>query len=593
MLHFLKPLRTSMSSLEVGGGVERPRVGIEFALPRMMRTHFLNEAAVVLAASVLMSACTGQLLSPSSATKTPIDKAIAGACGANTASGHAMIHRLSNIEYNNTIRDLLYTNATPGDLFASSSVGAGGFANESDVLTVSDQIVTEYAHAAETLADAVLASKGQPGAAWGALTGCAATVASPSADCVKSVVLGFAERAFRRPVDADDLERLMTVYVAGGSFAQGFHDVVVATLVDPLFLFSYIKHPSPDDPKVMVALNDYELASRLSYALWQSMPDDTLRALAAAGQLKDAATMQTQIVRMLKDGKAVSLATAFRHDWAALSLLDGSGGYGGLPSSFTDQLRQETQLFIEDAFMNDQSILSLVTGKETFVNKEVAAYYGWNVPTAISSDFVKVAIPDANRRGVLTQGAIMLAVGGGESYTHPVQRGRWVMANLLCAAPGSPPPGVPPLDTTNTADLPIRDRLAAHVASPACNGCHVTMDVYGLGLENFDLQGKWRTTYPELNNLTIDASGALPSDGGTFTQPAGMIDLLAKNDAVKTCLAQKVMVYALARPLAGTDDLCTAQVLGQKYAQSDSKLSELFGHMTQSPQFLMQQGAAQ
>jgi hypothetical protein len=256
----------------------------------------------------------------------------------------------------------------------------------------------------------------------------------------------------------------------------------------------------------------------------------------------------------------------------------------------TDDLRQETQLVIQDVILSNSSPLDLVTGDHTFVNQNVAQFYGWNLPSVTSSTFVKVPIPDPNRRGVLTDAAIMLTVGGGESYSHPVQRGRWVMGSLLCNPPGAPPPGVPSLDTGTPSNLPMRQRLTMHVSSPACSGCHQIMDVYGLGLENFDMQGKWRTVYAALNNAPIDASGTLP-DGRTFTGPAEMVSLLGTDPTVRSCIAQKLMAYTLARPTAGTSDLCVSQALGANFIAPDSHFSDLFTHLAQSPQFLQQQGA--
>ena len=548
-------------------------------------------ATAVISASTLLVACTGKIKGVTGGLPPPNNPAVAANCGATPASGHTMIHRLNNVEYNNTVRDLLFTTATPANAFAGSSVGSTGFTNQSDVLTVTEQNVTDFANAAISLADGVLATVGTAGGAYETLAGCAAKTMSPSAECVKATVKAFAERAYRHPLDADDLDRLMTVYAAETDFPKGFHDVLVAVLVDPNFLFSYIKHPSPDDPKVVIALDDYALASRLSYAIWQSMPDDELRTLATQGQLKQPATLQVQVKRMLADSKAVSFAMSWRRDWAHLTLLDGTVGYGGLDKGVTDGLRQETQLFVQDLVANDRSLLTLVSGDHTFVNQSVAAFYGWTLPDVTSSTFVRVPIPDANRRGVLTQAAIMLTAGGGASYTHPVQRGRWVMDSLLCQPPPPPPPGIPPLDVSVSSDQTMRDRLNQHVASPACMGCHKVMDVYGLGLENFDTQGKWRTVYADLKNAPIDATGTVP-EGGSFVNPGQMVDVLAADPQVKTCLTEKLMSYTLTRPLRGTDDACVAKVLGSQYVQQTSHLSELFAQIAQSPQFLQQQGVA-
>jgi hypothetical protein len=512
-------------------------------------------------------------------------------CGTTYLPGHTLIHRLDNAEYNNTVRDLLFTSSHPADTFASSSIGSSGFSNQSDVLTVSDQLANDYVTAAQALADEARSSKGQSGGAWAQLTGCAYNVASPSMSCQTSVVQGFAERAFRRPIDPDDLTLLMTVVAGESTFDDGFHDAIVAVLIDPRFFFNYVNHTAPDDPNTVVALDDYELASRLSYFLWQSMPDDQLFTLASMGQLKDATTLGLQVKRMLADPKAVGFATAWRRDWAKLTLLDGTTGYGGVSAQLSQELKQQTELMVEDVVSRDASLLELVSTDHTFVNSDLATFYGWSLPSVTSSTFVRVQNPDANRLGVLTQAGLMLTVGGGESYTHPVQRGRWVMDSLLCQAPGAPPPGVPSLPGPISSTDTMKQRLNAHVASPQCQACHATMDVYGLGLENFDMQGHWRDVYAELNNTPIDATGMLP-DGRSFQTPAQMMTLLANDPKVQGCLAQKVMMYALARPLGSQDDFCVANTLGTQYAQSTSSLSDLFTHVALSHQFLMQAGAS-
>jgi hypothetical protein len=505
--------------------------------------------------------------------------------------GHTMIHRLTNVEYDNTVRDLLFVPSTHGASFASSSVGSSGFTNQSDVLTISDQLLADYGHAAEAIADQVLATKGTAGGAWSLVAGCIATTATPDTTCVQAAVRTLGDRAFRRPIEDDDLAQLMTVYAAESTPADGFHDVIMAVLLDPRFAFSYVAHPSPDDPTVVQALDGYELASRLSYFLWQSMPDDTLRALAAAGTLKDPTVLQAQVVRMLGDPKAASFANVFRRDWARLSLLEGTNGYGTVSAQTVADLRQETQLLMQDVLASDRSLLTLVSGDHTFVNQNLASYYGWSLPGLSTTTFTRVAIPQAERRGLLTSGAVMLTAGGGATYTHPVQRGRWVMDSLFCAPPPPPPAGVSTVLPMSSSNLPMRDRLTQHTQSTACSGCHASMDLWGLGLENFDMAGQWRTTYAALANLPIDASGVL-ADGRTFSGPAEMLGVLAADPAVPACLAQKLMTFALTRPMSTLDDTCTATTLGVANITPTSTLSGLVTQLVQTPQFQSQEGAA-
>lgn len=543
-------------------------------------------------AAVALSACEGNIVGSTSTTKDlPGDPMIATQCGDEYRPGHTMIHRLTNVEYDNTVRDLLFVPSTHGTTFASSSVGSTGFTNQSEVLTLSDQQVVDYFKAAESLANEVAATRTTANAAWSKLTSSCATTATPTDTCVQSLVRDLAERGFRRPVDADDVTALMAVYKGETTFVDGFRDVIIAVLVDPRFIFNHIKHPSPDDPKVAIAIDDYELAMRLSYFLWQSMPDEGLRSLASEGRLHEQASLETEVKRMLADPKAKSFATQFRRDWARLSLLDSANGYGGLDATTTGNLRQESQLLMEDILASDSSLLTLATADSTFVNQGLADYYGWST-AGLGAQFQKTKIPVGERRGMLTTGAVMLTSGGGATYTHPVQRGRWVMDSYLCSPPPPPPADVMAALPNTSSDLPMRDRLAEHTASARCSGCHKLMDAYGLGLENFDMSGKWRTTYAALQNRTIDASGALP-DGRTFAGPAEMVGVIGADPKVPACLTEKLMGFALAREMRGTDDHCVAQTLGAKYVLPGSTLSGLVTRIAMSRQFQAQEGAAQ
>ena len=523
------------------------------------------------------------------------DGVTAQACGLQYQPGHTMIHRLSNQEYNNTVKDLLFTQSDPAANFNSASIGSTGFSNESVALTISDQVIADYAKAAQDLADEVIASKGQPNGAYAKLASCAANSANPTTACASSVIAKLGMRAFRRPLEAStstqDLAELMTVYNGGASFDEGFHDVIVALLIDPRFIFSYIQHPDPDNAKAIIALDDFELASRLSYFIWQTMPDEALFDLASAHQLTDPAVLDAQVTRMLKDPRSLTIATSLRREWAHLSLLEGSSGYAGLDPQTTSDIRQETQSFLENLIQEDRSALAIVNSKQTFVNSNLAAYYGWSIPTANSSNFVKVTIPEANRKGMVTQAATLLAFGGGSSYTHPVQRGRWVMDSLLCSAPGAPPPGVPSLDGNSTTGGTMRERLNAHVSSPACIGCHQVMDVYGLGLENFDMFGKWRTNYSDAANSPIDASGTVPKSY-SFNDPQGMLAGLSTDPQVKTCLTKRLLSYALARDVRSESDRCVSKVLGANYIVDSGKFSDVIKHIATSLQFRLQAGGS-
>ncbi len=525
--------------------------------------------------------------SSSLASQSPL---VSKSCGLNYSPGHAMIHRLSNTEYNNTVRDLLFTSMTPADGFQSTSIGGSGFSNESTNLTVSNQTVMDFAAAAEKLANEVLASKGQATGAYNQILACPAAV-NPSPACIQKTVQSFSERAFRHPITTsgpgNDLDALMKVWSGGGSVEESMHDLILAVLIDPRFVFNYSDNPAALSPGAKYALSSYEFASRLSYFLWQSMPDDTLRKAAGDGSLNNPTGLKQQIQRMLKDPKSNALADVLRREWANLSQLD-TASFPDIDAVTMASIRQETQLFIQDMIQNDLSLLTLINGSHTFVNKSLAAYYGWNIPAANSDSFVRVETPQADRRGILGQAGLLIVHGGSGSYTHPVQRGRFVAASMFCDAPPPPPPGIPTINGAIEGGT-MRDRLKQHTASASCIGCHKVMDTVGLGLENFDMKGRWRTNYSDSRQLPIDATGQLEG-GAFFNSPSGLIESIAGQPKTKSCLVQKLMSLAVARAMSSSDDRCVASVVGTQTVNPNSRFSDVIFEIAQSLQFRLNTG---
>ena len=512
----------------------------------------------------------------------------AQACGSAYAPGHVAIHRLTNDEYDNTVQDLLFTTSTPATAFDPSPAGESGFSNDSNALIISDDLISAYYTAGEALAKEVIVSKGQAGGAYSKLVTC-----SPSAACAQTAVTNLATRAYRRPVTPAEVATLMGVYDKDTDFDTGIQDVINAILVNPKFIFVYTTGAQSQVVGATFAIDDYAIASRLSYALWQTMPDDELFQLAQAGKLSDASTLQAQVARMLKDARVSRMLRSMRNDWAGLlTLADPNGKLVGLGDDVRAAMVGEVDAFLQDLVTKDKSFLYVLTGNYAFVNQTMASYYGIPFAGTDPTAYVQVSLP-TDRTGLVTTPGILTATAGDVAYTHPVHRGHWLTQKITCT-----PPSPPPQNTNETFTNPStsgespRQALAQHTSNPACAGCHVAMDALGLGLENYDMFGRWRTTYPNVSG-TIDASGTLPPPSGkAFSDGLSMYADLAVDDGTRACLAQQVMAYALTRALTSPDDLCVVKAIGAASVTPSGSFSETMNMIVQSRQFLMQTGEA-
>jgi hypothetical protein len=509
-------------------------------------------------------------------------------CGSSYAPGHVAIHRLTNDEYDNTIDDLLFTTATPGTGFDPSPAGESGFSNDSDALIISDDLIASYYSAAESLAKGVIATKGTAGGAYSKIVTC-----TPSTTCAQTVVTNLATRAYRRPVTSDEVATLMGVYSNDTDFDTGIQDAINAILVNPKFIFVTAMGPQSQVAGATFAVDDYALASRLSYALWQTMPDDTLLQLAQSGQLHDPATLQAQVARMIKDARMSRMLMSMRNDWAALlTLADPNGHLVGLGDDVRAAMVGEVDAFLQNLVANDRSFLEVLTGQYAFVNQTMATYYGIPFTGSDPNAYVQVSLP-VDRTGLVTTPGIMTATAGDVAYTHPVHRGHWITQKITCTPPSPPPQNTNETFTnpSTTGESP-RQALAQHTSNPACAGCHASMDALGLGLENYDMFGKWRTTYPNVPG-TIDASGTLPPPSNEpFSGPLPMYADLAADDGTRACLAQQIMAYMLTRALTSTDDQCVVKAIGTTSVTPTGSFSETVSMIVQSRQFLMQTGEA-
>lgn len=518
-------------------------------------------------------------------------------CGAAYAPGHTALHLLSAEEYDRTASDLLYTSVKASALaiFEATPKGPTGFASDTEHATITDLTISKYWDAATALADDLLRSKGQPDGAYARIAACAHHQNSVPQDCYQSVARSLGLRAWRRPLTEDpstgELARLLAIMNGSGSFDEGLKALVQALLISPNFLFVSVTSNASTTPGAVFALDQYQLASRLSYYLWGTMPDGPLFDLAAAGKLADTATMVGQVERMVASPRAARLVDTIVNDWIGIDMLP-TMVTPDLADSARAALSTETQRLVHEVVFSNSNLMTITSASYTFIDKELADLYGLPFTGADPKSFVKVDLGATPRRGVLSQGAFLLASAGSTTETRPVKRGRALAANWTCSDVPPPPPNVPPL---SPGALPPNSTpkqvLSVHTKSPACAACHKVLDPLGIGLESFDAYGRWRTTYPALANVPIDASGTL-ADGTEITNTADMVRYLASSPTVKACMARKMMEMAISRPARSTDDQCVAKANAASAMAEGAKFSDLVKAVVLSRQFGLQTGEA-
>ncbi len=369
--------------------------------------------------------------------------------------------------------------------------------------------------------------------------------------CARTILSTLMRRAYRRPISKVDLDRPMTFYRdarATGDFDAGIGSALSAVLMNPEFLFRVETDPKKVSETGVYQISDLELASRLSFFLWSSIPDDELLDAAIRGKLSKPEELEKQTRRMLADRRSFNLASNFAGQWLRLRNLDAFQPTARLFPDFDDNLRQsfrqETELFLDSVIRDDRSILDLIRTDYTFLNERLAKHYG--IPNVYGSRFRRVTlVPESHRGGLLRQGSV-LAVTSYATRTSPVIRGVYVLDNIFGAPPPPPLPNVPALDeSTVAANLPMRERLAAHRKNAVCASCHRTIDPVGFSLENFNAVGQWREVEGE--GQPIDVAGAHPGVG-EFRGVTGLEDALLKRpDLFATALTQKLMTFALGR----------------------------------------------
>jgi hypothetical protein len=526
------------------------------------------------------------------------------------------LRRLNRTHYNRTVRDLTGLDLRPADEFPADDVGYG-FDNVGDVLSVPPVLAERYLAAAERVVNQVFqdpaarrrlleppAEDFVPYGARGLLPvrdqprkalrlSKADGPANPNdaerdLDRAGLVLRVFADRAYRRPVRYDELTRLLRFVEesqkAGEGAEPGLKLALQAVLASPHFLFLVEREDSPVGPSPTRALNDWELAARLSYFLWGSMPDETLFRLAASGTLHQPRTLRAQVRRLLADPRSRSLAEDFAAQWLGTR---GLQRVAPDPARFPDfdeplrrALRTETELFFDAVMREDRSVREFLDADWTYLNERLARHYG--IAGVTGEEFRRVSLAGTPRGGLVTQASV-LAVSSNPTRTSPVKRGRWVLENLLGDTVPTPPPGA---DNLKPGAAPegstLRQRLERHRTDPACAGCHARLDPLGFGLENFDAVGAWRT---HDGDTRIDASGALP-DGNSFDGPAGLRAYLrSRGDDFDRCLAEKLLIYAMGRGLTPADR-CAIDRIVRQLARGGHRFAALAEAVVTSEPFL-------
>ncbi|HZQ45731.1 MAG TPA: DUF1592 domain-containing protein, partial [Verrucomicrobiae bacterium] len=408
----------------------------------------------------------------------------------------------------------------------------------------------------------------------------------------REIIGNFARRAYRRPVTADEVGRLLRIFQMvekdGGTFEAGIKLALQAVLVSPNFLFRGELQAEPDNPQSIHPVNEYALASRLSYFLWSSMPDEELFALAAKGALRK--NLETEVQRMLKDPKAHALVENFADQWLQIRNLAMMTPDKEAFPEFDEELRSamagETERFFEFIMKQNRSILEFIDADYTFLNERLARHYGIN--GVKGNGFQRISLKGSQRGGLLTQASI-LTITSTPTRTSPVKRGKWVLENILGAPPPPPPPNVPALKEGKEAVLTgtMRQRMEQHRVDPVCASCHARMDPIGFGFENYDGIGAWRSKDGE---FPIDAAGKLFS-GEAFEGAGGLKTILQKRkrEQFVRCLSEKMLTYALGRGLEHYDK-CAVDKITKNLGRDGYRFSSLVAEVVKSVPFEKRRG---
>jgi hypothetical protein len=527
----------------------------------------------------------------------------AQAANGNRGDGHVTIRRLNRAEYTNTIRDLLGVKFNALETFPADDVG-NGFDNIGDVLTLPPFLLEKYFAAAEKISQQALAlNDGKAKPAERPEQYQRLFVARPDRytsddSATRQIIRHLISRAYRHPANEKDVERLSRLAKAardqGASFESSVQQMLMAVLVSPKFLFrieaEFRGRGSKTEASKTGPVSEYDLASRLSYFLWSSMPDESLFKQAASISLR--ANLKSEVKRMLANNKMQAFVQNFAGQWLQLRNLERSMPNREEFPDFNDDLRRdmrtETEMFFLAIVREDRSVLDFIDADFTFVNARLAKHYG--IAGVQGDTFRRISLKETAatsvvmlRGGILTQASI-LTVTSNPTRTSPVKRGKWIMENILGTPPPDPPPDVPVLsdDSQATASASLRERMEIHRKKAECAVCHSAMDPLGFALQNFDAVGAWRTRD---GKFPIDASGQLPG-GETFNGPEGLKKLLKNDEKEKfaRCLAEKMLTYALGRGLE-TYDRAAVDGIVSSLEKNDYRFSALVFAVVESDPF--------
>ncbi len=509
-------------------------------------------------------------------------------CGTASRPGRVTMRRLNRTEYNNTVRDLTGLDLNLASDFPSDDVG-NGFDNIGDVLTLSPILMEKVLNSARKIAVEVLRNADATKRVF------RQEPKDPNnleevAEVAKSNATQFASRAFRRPLSEEESERLLglmrSAWEANATKEEIMQTMITVVMASPHFIYRI----EEDNPKDFVdgirPLNDFELASRLSYFLWSSMPDDRLFQLAGAGSLHTPEQLSAEAERMLADPKSSALVENFAGQWLQLRDLEALSPdpktYAAFDAKLRRSMRRETELLFMSVMKENRNILEMLSASFTYLDERLAKHYG--IEGIQGDEFRKVDLA-GKRRGMLMHGSILLLTSN-PTRTSPVKRGKWVLENLLAEPPPPPPPNVPELGEDGEALGTLRQRMEQHRANPNCAVCHVKMDAVGFGLENFDGIGSWRAAD---GREKIDPSGVLPG-GRRFNGPLDLVQILVddKKTEFSRCVASKMLTYALGRGL-GVADRCTVSSIVDKLSKDDYRFSTLIKSIVTSQPFTYQE----
>ena len=506
----------------------------------------------------------------------------------NPSPGSAPIRRLTRFEYSNTIRDLLGDTTQPGD-FLPAEVKGNGFSNDAASATSTRLLIDAYHSVAHDIAARATAPT-----AMAKLSTCD-TVKTGEEACAQAFINDFGARAFRHPLESAESAAMMSIYKIGrqgAAHADGLAAVIEMALQSPQFLYR-VEYGLPVVDKTVTQPTPYELATRLSYILWSSMPDAELMDAARNGNLANKDQVLVQAKRLLKSPRARDVTRYFHNTLLGINGLDGLQRSTEWFPTYTPDMaalfRQETEHFVDYVVWDGSGdFKTLMTGSFSFMNEKLAKFYG---VTGVTGDaFRKVDLDPTRRAGPLTQASVLTATTPG-SHNNPVVRGKFITQNLLCGTVNDPPPGLmvtePPVDTTRTT----RERFVAHRTSATCAGCHVALDAIGFGLEHYNGVGLWQDTD---NNKQIDSSGVITDTdaAGEFNGAIELANKLASSQDAQSCFVGKWSSFAYGRS-QGDDDECTMYSLRQAFTKSNGNVRELLLALTQTDAFLYRPVAQQ